>query len=350
MSQQGVEAGPVERMRNRGPDCPQETRGWTLVLAQSRKGRLPPTPTVPPTTTVSLGNRFEALREVAEEAEGLDSSVNPGNNPEKRVKTEGSAEHKDQGWMEHRIVTGATKKEQRVLVIGDSLLRGTEAPICRPDNLSREVCCLPGGRVRDLRKALPQLIKLDDYCPLVVIQVGSQEVAIRKMKNIKKYFASLGRMLRGSGVQVVISSVLPLGEWDADRRSRTGQVNDGLRGWCLDQGFGYFDLLDLVLTNRDGLVRDVKVGGSLGCSDHEMVEFQMELGKGSKAKSRIATLDFRRANFDLFQDLLGSISWDRMLEDKGACESWATFKQHFFPGKRPVEGHKDDTGPGASSS
>ena len=89
-------------------------------------------------------------------------------------------------------------------------------------------------------------------------------------------------------------------------------------------------LLDLVLTNRDGLVRDVKVGGSLGCSDHEMVEFQMELGKGSKAKSRIATLDFRRANFDLFRDLLGSISWDRLLEGKGACESWATFKQHFF--------------------
>ncbi|XP_068531176.1 uncharacterized protein [Anas acuta] len=89
-------------------------------------------------------------------------------------------------------------------------------------------------------------------------------------------------------------------------------------------------LLDLVLSNRDGLVSDVKVGGSLGCSDHEMVEFQIELGKGSKAKSRIATLDFRRANFDLFWDLLGSISWDRLLEGKGACESSATFKQHFF--------------------
>ena len=64
-------------------------------------------------------------------------------------------------------------------------------------------------------------------------------------------------------------------------------------------------LLDLVLTNRDGLVRDVKVGGSLGCSNHEMVEFKMELGGRSKAKSRIATLDFQRANFDLFRDLHG---------------------------------------------
>jgi len=33
-------------------------------------------------------------------------------------------------------------------------------------------------------------------------------------------------------------------------------------------------LLDLVLTNKEGLVEDVKVGGRLGCSDHEMVEFR----------------------------------------------------------------------------
>jgi len=31
-------------------------------------------------------------------------------------------------------------------------------------------------------------------------------------------------------------------------------------------------LLDLVLTNKEELVEDVKVGGRLGCSDHEMVE------------------------------------------------------------------------------
>ena len=30
-------------------------------------------------------------------------------------------------------------------------------------------------------------------------------------------------------------------------------------------------LLDLVLTNKEGLVEDVKVRGRLGCSDHEMV-------------------------------------------------------------------------------
>ena len=36
--------------------------------------------------------------------------------------------------------------------------------------------------------------------------------------------------------------------------------------------------LDLVLTNKEGLVGHVKVGGSLGCSDHEMVEFRILCG------------------------------------------------------------------------
>ncbi|GAB0202828.1 mitochondrial enolase superfamily member 1 [Grus japonensis] len=68
-------------------------------------------------------------------------------------------------------------------------------------------------------------------------------------------------------------------------------------------------VLDLILTNKEGLVGDVKVGGSLGCRDHEMVEFRILCGR-SRAISRIATLDFRRANFGLFKDLLERIPWD----------------------------------------
>ena len=73
----------------------------------------------------------------------------------------------------------------------------------------------------------------------------------------------------------------------------------------------------------------MEVGVSLRCSDHEMVEFKILSGR-SKQKSRIATLNIRRANFDLFQDLLGAILWARVLEGKGACERWSAFKQRFF--------------------
>jgi len=40
-------------------------------------------------------------------------------------------------------------------------------------------------------------------------------------------------------------------------------------------------------------VEDVKVGGRLWCSDHEMVEFRILRG-GSRTISRIKTLDLRR--------------------------------------------------------
>ena len=59
-------------------------------------------------------------------------------------------------------------------------------------------------------------------------------------------------------------------------------------------------LLDLVLTNKEGLVEDVKAGDRLSCSDHDIVEFRIPCG-GSRAISRIKTLDFRKANFGLFK-------------------------------------------------
>jgi len=65
-------------------------------------------------------------------------------------------------------------------------------------------------------------------------------------------------------------------------------------------------LLDLLLTNRAGQVEDVEVGGSLGCSDYEMVEFRILRG-GSGAITKIASLDFRRATFGLCKDLLRGI-------------------------------------------
>lgn len=49
-----------------------------------------------------------------------------------------------------------------------------------------------------------------------------------------------------------------------------------------------------------------------------------------KIISRIATTVFRRADFDIFKDLLGGIPWAVELEDKGAKESLLTLKHHFF--------------------
>ena len=53
---------------------------------------------------------------------------------------------------------------------------------------------IPGTRVRDIRKALPRLIKPEDCYPFIVIPAGSRDAAVRKLKHVKKDFASLGKM------------------------------------------------------------------------------------------------------------------------------------------------------------
>ncbi|GAB0204060.1 protein Hook 3-like [Grus japonensis] len=78
-------------------------------------------------------------------------------------------------------------------------------------------------------------------------------------------------------------------------------------------------LMDPILTNKEGLVGNVKVKGSLGCSDHEMVEFRI-LRAGRRVKSKLTTLDFRRADFGLFRDLLGRVPWDKALEGREVQE------------------------------
>ncbi|GAB0204924.1 hypothetical protein GRJ2_002958000 [Grus japonensis] len=88
-------------------------------------------------------------------------------------------------------------------------------------------------------------------------------------------------------------------------------------------------MLDLVLTSKEGLVGDVKLKGSLGCSDHEMVEFKI-LRAARRAHSKLTTLDFRRADFSLFRDLLSRIPWDKALEGRGAQDSWLIFKGHLL--------------------
>ena len=78
----------------------------------------------------------------------------------------------------------------------------------------------------------------------------------------------------------------------------------------------------------------VKLKGSLGCSDHEMVEFKI-LRAVRRSCSKLATLDFRRADFGLFRDRLGRVASDKALEGRGAQESWLIVKDHL---SQPQEG------------
>lgn len=58
-------------------------------------------------------------------------------------------------------------------------------------------------------------------------------------------------------------------------------------------------MLDLTLTNKEGLVSNARLKGSLGCSDQEMVVVKI-LMVSKRMCNKLATLDYRTANFDLF--------------------------------------------------
>jgi len=75
-----------------------------------------------------------------------------------------------------------TRNIRRVIAIGDSLLRGTEGPIRRPDPSHGEVFCLPGAWVA---RNLPGLVWPSDCYPLLVMEVGSDEIAERSPKPSK---------------------------------------------------------------------------------------------------------------------------------------------------------------------
>ena len=104
----------------------------------------------------------------------------------------------------------SVRKGRRGIVVGDSLLWGTEGPICRPDPTCREVCCLPGAHIRDIARKVPGLVCSSDYCPLLIVQISSDEIAQGSLQAIKKDVRGLGQMVEGVVVYVLFSSLILL--------------------------------------------------------------------------------------------------------------------------------------------
>ena len=142
---------------------------------------------------------------------------------------------------------------------GGECLAKAEGPLCRPNPLHREVCCLLGVRVKDVRKKLPSIVRPTDYYPLLLFQVGSDDLGRTSLRTLKKDFRALGRQVKGSGAQVVFSSIPPAIGNNEGLDIMGQQINTWLKAWCAWQGFGFFDLGSiymrpgLLATNRNSL-------------------------------------------------------------------------------------------------
>lgn len=123
--------------------------------------------------------------------------------------------------------------------MGDSLLRGTEDPVCQPDPPHREVCYLPGGQARDIAGRLSGLIQPTDCCPLLVVLVGRDEVDEKSTWLTKKDFKALSCLAEGTRAEVVVLIPLVVG-MNAKMNRKTHGMKKWLKDWCHWWNFGFF--------------------------------------------------------------------------------------------------------------
>lgn len=69
------------------------------------------------------------------------------------------------------------------------------------------------------------------------------------------------------------------------------------------------------------------VGGSLGHSDHNVANFKFF--SVMRKKVRVATLDFKKANFKLLRELVSSVPWESTLEGVEVHTCSPVFKNHL---------------------
>jgi len=78
-------------------------------------------------------------------------------------------------------------------------------------------------------------------------------------------------------------------------------------------------------------VGDVRVGGCLGHSDHEIVECKI-FSVIRKKDMSVATPGFRRGNFKLSRELFSRVPWKSACEGLGVHECWPVFKNLLLEG------------------
>ena len=86
------------------------------------------------------------------------------------------------------------------------------------------------------------------------------------------------------------------------------------------------NILDLLFTNRPDILREVKVVDGLPGSDHDAVYFSINLGRRRFLRQKRLVYNFKKANFDLFREMLSKVPWDCCFLSESINECWKNFK------------------------
>ena len=174
-----TELGPVSVLCQDEGSNTRDKEEWKQVTAWSCKK----SPSLP--SELPLQNRYEALNMVDKGHDEMQK--------EESVQVLFPRSDQPTSFINSCITTSTKEKQWRVMVIGDSLPSRREAHICRLDLLFREICWLPGVSIRELTRKLTSLVQTLDYHPLLVFHMGTNAVAPRSPRSIKRDFRALIR-------------------------------------------------------------------------------------------------------------------------------------------------------------
>uniref|UniRef100_A0A8C4YP06 SGNH hydrolase-type esterase domain-containing protein n=1 Tax=Gopherus evgoodei TaxID=1825980 RepID=A0A8C4YP06_9SAUR len=156
-----------------------------------------------------------------------------------------------EGRPENHTVT----RKRQVYVTGDSLLRRIDRPVTRADQENRRVCCLPGAKIQDVDLRLKRILVRKN--PLIVLHVGTTDLARFSLERMKGEYARLGKTLKEIEARVIFSGILPVPREGQQRCDKIIAINRWLRQWCYREDFGMYchweAFTDRRLFSRDGL-------------------------------------------------------------------------------------------------
>jgi len=147
--------------------------------------------------------------------------------------------------MAGSVVKKGGTKSTRTIVIGDSIVRGTDRRFCGCERDSRMVCCLPGARVQDVSQRAESILKGEGTQPEVVVHIGINNMDRKCDEVLQQQFRELRRNLKSRTSRIVISGLLPVPCASEARNRTVVQVNTWLNSWCRREDFRYQDHWDL---------------------------------------------------------------------------------------------------------
>ena len=84
------------------------------------------------------------------------------------------------------------------------------------------------------------------------------------------------------------------------------------------------NILDLILSNNEMAITDIKIESPLGKSDHATIKFSVNCNLDIK-DNVINKFSFQKGNYERMKEEL-SLDWDRLFEDKNVDEAWSIFE------------------------